>query len=95
MVAAHPGVVRTSLGRDFPRPLVLAVNALALSPVRGAEPVTALATQPRIRSGAYYDRFEAVRSSRASYDTAVAARLWAVTEQLRGQFDRQPQDDRS
>ncbi|MGI5131149.1 SDR family NAD(P)-dependent oxidoreductase [Pseudonocardia sp. CA-107938] len=88
VVALHPGVVRTSLGRDFPRPLVIAVHAFALSAARGAEPVVELATAAQVRNGSYYDRFAPVSSSRASYDRDAARRLWAATEDMRGPFAR-------
>lgn len=39
-------------------------------------------------SGRYYDRTRQVRSSPPSYDEAAAARLWQVSEDVCGAFDR-------
>ncbi|GAA3147132.1 SDR family NAD(P)-dependent oxidoreductase [Nonomuraea roseoviolacea] len=86
VVALHPGLVKTNLGRQFPRLRVALVTAMGLSARRGAEPVTALAVDADVRAGQYYNRHEPVRSSAASYDTATARRLWEVTERLRGPF---------
>ncbi|MEV0801328.1 SDR family NAD(P)-dependent oxidoreductase [Kribbella sp. NPDC050281] len=82
VVAVHPGVVRTDLGRQFPRLQVAAVQAFALSARRGAEPVVRLAVGPEAPTG-YYDRFRSVRSSAISYDEDLAQRVWAATEELR------------
>jgi NAD(P)-dependent dehydrogenase (short-subunit alcohol dehydrogenase family) len=89
VVAVHPGVVRTSLGRDFPRPLVIAFHTFALSAAHGAAPVVELATAAQLRSGTYFDRFAPMRSSSASYDVETARRLWEVSEEMRGPFARQ------
>ncbi|TDO54564.1 short subunit dehydrogenase [Kribbella sp. VKM Ac-2527] len=82
VTALHPGVVRTDLGRQFPKLQVAAIHAFALSARRGAEPVVRLAVGPEVPSG-YYERFTPVRSSPASYDESLARRLWVTTEKLR------------
>jgi NAD(P)-dependent dehydrogenase (short-subunit alcohol dehydrogenase family) len=87
VAALHPGVVRTNLGRHFPRLRVAAAQAFAISPKRAAAAVAALATQPLARNGQYYDRATPTRSSPPSYDRGAAARLWSVTEELCGRFD--------
>jgi retinol dehydrogenase-12 len=86
VVAVHPGMVRTDLGRHWPRIQVAAMHAMSISARKGAEPVVSLATAPAIEPGAYYNRFRTTRSSTESYDTDIARRLWAVTEALRGPF---------
>jgi NAD(P)-dependent dehydrogenase (short-subunit alcohol dehydrogenase family) len=85
-VAVHPGMVRTDLGRHFPRVQVAAMHAMSMSVRKGAAPVVSLAAGPEIRAGAYYDRFTPVQSSPFSYDRAAAGRLWAQTQRLRGNF---------
>jgi NAD(P)-dependent dehydrogenase (short-subunit alcohol dehydrogenase family) len=80
-VAVHPGMVRTDLGRHFPRVRVAAMHAISLSARKGAAPVIGLATAPELRGGAYYNRFTAVRSSGPSYDRGCASTLWDHTEQ--------------
>jgi NAD(P)-dependent dehydrogenase (short-subunit alcohol dehydrogenase family) len=87
VAALHPGVVRTDLGRHFPRIRVAAAQAFAISPKRSAHYVVALTAQPLSRNGQYYDRGTPARSSHPSYDHAAAARLWSVTEDLCGPFD--------
>jgi NAD(P)-dependent dehydrogenase (short-subunit alcohol dehydrogenase family) len=82
VVAVHPGVVRTDLGRQFPRLQVAAISAFALPARRGAEPVVQLATGDDRPTG-YFDRFTKVRSSATSYDDSLAREVWASTEQLR------------
>lgn len=82
VVAVHPGVVRTDLGRQFPRLQVAAIHAFALSARRGAEPVVRLAVGPEAPTG-YYDRFTPVRSSPISYDADLALRVWKATQELR------------
>ncbi|WP_158603034.1 SDR family NAD(P)-dependent oxidoreductase [Jiangella rhizosphaerae] len=86
VVALHPGMVRTDLGRHFPRALVLMANLMSLPLQQGADPVTRLAAADTVENGAYYDRFRPVASSQASYDRDDARRLWELTERLRGPF---------
>jgi NAD(P)-dependent dehydrogenase (short-subunit alcohol dehydrogenase family) len=81
VVAVHPGVVRTDLGRQFPRLQVAAITAFALPARKGAEPIVQLATSEEPPTG-YYDRFSKVRSSPISYDEELARRVWAATEEL-------------
>jgi len=86
VVAVHPGMVRTDLGRHWPRIQVAAMRAMSISARKGAEPVASLATAPAVECGAYYNRFTTTRSSSESYDNDAARRLWEVTEALRGPF---------
>ncbi|PRY01549.1 SDR family NAD(P)-dependent oxidoreductase [Allonocardiopsis opalescens] len=86
VAALHPGVVRTDLGRQFPKVQVMAVQLMAISPRRSATSVTALAVEPLDRNGGYYDRDRPARSSGPSYDEAAARRMWAATEELCGPF---------
>jgi NAD(P)-dependent dehydrogenase (short-subunit alcohol dehydrogenase family) len=86
VVAAHPGMVRSDLGRHFPRARVMMMHAISLSARKGAAAVTALATAPTVQPGGYYNRFRLTPSSRESYDTDAATRLWTITTTLRGPF---------
>ena len=56
------------------------------SPERGAATSVQLASSPQLEhvSGRYFADGKAKRSSRASYDTDVAARLWRVSAELVG-----------
>lgn len=86
VVAVHPGMVRSDLGRHFPRVRVAMMHAISISARKGAEAVVALATASTVHTGGYYNRFDLARSSPESYDTAVAGRLWDTTQTLRGAF---------
>jgi NAD(P)-dependent dehydrogenase (short-subunit alcohol dehydrogenase family) len=86
VVALHPGVVRTRIARDLPRAQVAMLSLFAIPPAKGADPVVHLATSPDVVNGAYYNRFDRTPASAAARDLDAAARLWRVTEQLRGPF---------
>lgn len=86
--ACCPGLVRSNLLRDAP----LALKALVWpylrlrgqSPYQGARTPAHLATAPELAevSGRYYRHMKALRSSKASYDEALASRLWDRAEEL-------------
>jgi len=89
-VAAHPGWTGTDLLR-FSRILLWLSSILAMRPSRGALPTLYAATAPDVQPGGYYgpDGFAQiwghpgqVRSSPGSRDPSMAARLWAVSEEL-------------
>lgn len=93
-VACHPGYAATHLGRDagpllrFAEPLAL---RFAQSAEMGALPTLRAAADPDVQGGHYYgpERTNAgppveARSNSASHDTAVARRLWTVSEDLTG-----------
>lgn len=88
--ALHPGVVRTAFGQEdsgaWMRRLLPVVRPFMKSPERGADTSVLLASAPELEhvSGRYFVRGRATRSSRASYDTEVAARLWQVSAELVG-----------
>jgi NAD(P)-dependent dehydrogenase (short-subunit alcohol dehydrogenase family) len=86
----HPGVVRTSFGREDSRGwmkvMLPVVRPFMKSPERGAETSVYLASSPEVEgvSGQYFANRKPKSSARASYDTAVAARLWSVSADLVG-----------
>ena len=89
--ALHPGVVATDLGSDngFVRGWVRVklrnlMGRSMISPAEGARSVVRLASSPDLAgvTGRYFDQGREVRSSPASYDEAVARRLWDVSEEL-------------
>jgi hypothetical protein len=63
VAALHRGVVRTGIGRHFPRVRVAAAQAFAISPKRSARNVVALATAALPRNGRYFDRDTPAHSS--------------------------------
>lgn len=96
-VAAHPGWTATNLQRSTG--LFRAMNPIfAMKPWQGALPTLRAATAGDVQGGDYYGPGgfmemrgypKRVRSSAASRDQAVAARLWDVSEDLSGvRFDR-------
>jgi len=86
VVALHPGMVRTDLGRQFPRIQVALLTALMLTARQGARSIVRAATEPDVVAGGYYNRFTLTSSSAASYDADTARRLWQAAEELRGPF---------
>lgn len=97
-IAAHPGISRTDLipngaGRTSPTALLryLLGPILFQSAAQGALPTLFAATDPAAQPGAYYgpDKFNELRGLPAlakippqAKDESVAARLWAISEQL-------------
>jgi len=84
----HPGVVRTDFGKDDASPAFRILTPLArpfmLTPVKGAATSVYLATSPEVAgtTGCYFANSKPKRSSKSSYDTAIAARLWQVSAEL-------------
>ncbi len=83
----HPGFVRTNIAHDMTgigRFAAWIGRPFARTPEQGADTVLYLACSPEVEgiTGRYFmDRRER-RSSRRSYDTEAAERLWRVSEQL-------------
>jgi NAD(P)-dependent dehydrogenase (short-subunit alcohol dehydrogenase family) len=90
-VAAHPGWTETNLQIHWR--LLWMMNSFAgQKPQMGALPTLYAATASDVRGGEYYGPrglqvwgYPArVRSNNRSYDAAVAARLWEISEELTG-----------
>jgi retinol dehydrogenase 14 len=85
-----PGVTRTNFGRDDSGAVMRLLTPLGRpfmrSPEQGADTFVWLASSPEVEgaTGGYYARRRARRSSRRSYDTELAGRLWRVSEELTG-----------
>jgi NAD(P)-dependent dehydrogenase (short-subunit alcohol dehydrogenase family) len=88
--ALHPGLVSTSFGAEDPgqaqRLLVPLLRPFMMSPARGAADSIRLASAPELDdiTGGYFAGGKPKRSAEASYDEAVAARLWTVSTDLVG-----------
>jgi retinol dehydrogenase 12 len=85
----HPGFVATNFGvrNTGVLPWLIRLGQVAaLSPAQGAETMLYLATAPEMAriTGQYFVKKRAVRSSPASYDQAVAQRLWQLSETMVG-----------
>jgi NAD(P)-dependent dehydrogenase (short-subunit alcohol dehydrogenase family) len=85
----HPGLVGTafaSRGPSLIRILSRLARPLLRSPASGAATSVYLASAPEVATvtGQYFAGRRARRSSRVSYDRALAARLWGVSERLVG-----------
>ena len=85
--ALHPGVVATrflanngKLGPIFS----FFFGLRGISPENGSRTSIYLASSKEVEgvTGGYYEKSRAVRSSSASYDEAVAARLWEVSVEM-------------
>jgi NAD(P)-dependent dehydrogenase (short-subunit alcohol dehydrogenase family) len=91
-VAAHPGWTATNLQAHW-RTVRILNPFIAQPPKMGALPALYAATAPDVQGGNYYGPRGwqelrgypiKVKSSKSSYDTAVAARLWTVSEEMTG-----------
>ena len=89
--ALHPGVVRTGFGKNNPgmmgqlfRVAQTVARPFFISPAQGAATSIYLASSPEIEgvTGKYFAKSKAVDSNAESYDTAVAQRLWQVSESM-------------
>src|SRR5579872_631153 len=85
--ALHPGVVASNFAAGMSGPAALAVKLLKpflLTSEQGAQTTLYLATSPQVEgvTGKYFVKSHEKPSSSRSYDQAVGARLWEVTEQL-------------
>jgi NAD(P)-dependent dehydrogenase (short-subunit alcohol dehydrogenase family) len=86
--ALHPGFVNTNFGSTMSSIPAFFINIIsrlfAMSPEKGAETIVYLASSPEVEgvTGKYFVEKKATRSSKESYDEAVAKRLWEVSEQL-------------
>jgi len=85
----HPGVVGTNFanaGPAYVRVLFRLARPFLRSPRNGAATSITLAAAPDVGgvSGKYFADEREARSNVESYDTAVAERLWRVSEQLTG-----------
>jgi NAD(P)-dependent dehydrogenase (short-subunit alcohol dehydrogenase family) len=86
--AFNPGLVRTNICMDSGWLIGTVKRTMnkfsGLSPEQGADTGIWLASSPDVEgvSGRYFQRRQAVRSSRASYDMASQQRLWHISEEL-------------
>ena len=88
--ALHPGVVRTNFGREdskgWMRLMLPVIRPFLKSPERGAATSVYLASSAEVEgvTGRYFANNKPKTSSKASQDTAAAARLWDVSASLVG-----------
>ena len=86
----HPGVVRTNFGREdskgWMRLMLPVIRPFMKSPERGAATSIHLASSAEVEgvNGRYFANSKYEASSKASQDTAAAARLWDVSAELVG-----------
>jgi retinol dehydrogenase 14 len=84
----HPGVVRTGFGaEDQTASLAVMIGVARLfmkTPAQGARTPVYLASSPQVEgiTGRYFVNRKPKTSSKASYDTTTAARLWQVSADL-------------
>ena len=88
--ALHPGVVRTSFGADDPgraqRVFVPLIRPFMRTPAQGAATSVLLASSPELKGvqGKFFANGRTKRSSKRSYDQAVATMLWQSSAKLVG-----------
>jgi NAD(P)-dependent dehydrogenase (short-subunit alcohol dehydrogenase family) len=85
----HPGFVATRFGHEaggWTARIVPFLQALAISPEKGADTIVYLASWPEVASatGAYFVKRKITAPSRAAQDDSAAKRLWEASEALAG-----------
>ncbi len=84
----HPGVVRTHIWAHSGvfSPLARVASLFMLSPEEGAKTQIYLASSAEVEgvTGKYFEKCEPKRSSEASYDDAIARKLWEVSARITG-----------
>ena len=86
----HPGVVRTGFSAEDPSPMLKTflplIRLFLKTPEKGAATSIYLASSSEVEgvTGRYFAGCKPKASSRSSYDTAAAARLWQVSLDLVG-----------
>jgi NAD(P)-dependent dehydrogenase (short-subunit alcohol dehydrogenase family) len=86
----HPGVVRTSFGAEdqaaHTAGMIRVARLFMKTPAQGAATPVYLASSPEVEgiTGRYYANRKPTTSSKASYDTTAAARLWQASAGLTG-----------
>jgi NAD(P)-dependent dehydrogenase (short-subunit alcohol dehydrogenase family) len=86
----HPGLVRTAFASEDPSPLaklmIPLLRPFMKAPARGAATSIYLASSPEVEgvTGQYFAHRKPKTSSKSSYDTAAAARLWQISADLTG-----------
>jgi retinol dehydrogenase 14 len=86
----HPGVVRTSFGAEDQAAYFAVMSRVARlfmkTPAQGAGTPIYLASSPEVEgvTGRYFVNRKPKTSSKASYDTTAAARLWQASANLAG-----------
>jgi len=86
----HPGVVGTQIGyannQTFISWIWRLANPFMLSSEKGAETSIYLASSPEVEgvTGKYFEQCKPKRSAELSYDEALAAKLWKVSEKQVG-----------
>jgi retinol dehydrogenase 14 len=86
----HPGVVRTSFGAEdqaaYLAVMIWVARLFMKTPAQGAATPIYLASSPEVEgiTGQYFVNRKPKTSSKASYDTTAAARLWQASIDLAG-----------
>jgi len=83
--ALHPGFVATKFGHNNGSLVSILMRSIqklvALTPEKGAQTSIYLASAPAVEgvTGKYFSNSKVAASTKASYDTAAAARLWDLS----------------
>jgi NAD(P)-dependent dehydrogenase (short-subunit alcohol dehydrogenase family) len=86
--ALHPGAVATNIWSRAPswaKPLLAVIGAVAfISPEKGAETITYLATSPEVegKTGLYFEKNKPKTPAKLARDSALAEKVWSVSAQL-------------
>ncbi len=82
----HPGSVATELGRDVKNPLTSVLSLFTVNPEKGAETQLYLACSQKVDgvTGKYFEKCKPCESSKATYSTSHALKIWGICSKLTG-----------
>jgi NAD(P)-dependent dehydrogenase (short-subunit alcohol dehydrogenase family) len=82
--AFHPGLVRSDLMREAPRPVRVITRLLSGSPERAAQDLTELALSPAFAgtTGWFFKRTRRIDPPKSAQDVTAQAQLWRRTAEL-------------
>ena len=84
--AVHPGLVKSNLLQEAPRPIRFVANLVSASPEKASAGPVSLASSPAVAgvSGKFFKGQKQIKSSAYSHDPAMQRRLWEVSVALTG-----------
>lgn len=85
----HPGLIKTTLLKQLPRPMQFLFSFISSSPAKGAETPVYLATSSEVQgvSGQYFEKCKPVQTSTGANDETTNKRFWELSMKLAGLTD--------
>lgn len=86
-ICLNPGGVKTKVSSGMPGfygVMAKLYQPFALTPLKASKSIVYLATEQQIENGQYFEKIKPVKSSKESYDTDIAKKLWNLSLNLTG-----------